>query len=223
MHPLILLCTTALGLTSATLLHHRQAFDPEETTGAGSNCIEAFGPGYVECVPASASAPRLCVNPDQGEKCCNNLCTSRTSPEQRARKLTLSPRGLPRVILLPRARPLLPRCRSPPYPYTPHLLTREQGLSPETCATENDVTLPPGFVLPSGNATAPDTVVPDVTIDDGPEITTAPVVGGNFTGNRTAGGRGPVVTAGAGQGVKGGMGMAVGLLVVGLGDRKSVV
>ena len=79
------------------------------------------------------------------------------------------------------------------------------------------MTLPPGFVLPSGNSTTPDATVPDVVVDDGPEITKAPVVGGNFTGNRTAGGRGPVVTAGAGQGAKGGLGMAVGLLVIGLG------
>lgn len=97
------------------------------------------------------------------------------------------------------------------------MLMQQQGLSIETCATENDVTLPPGFVPPSGNSAAPDAIVPDVVVDDGPEITKTPVVGGNFTGNRTAGGRGPVVTAGAGQGVKGGLGMAVGLLVVGLG------
>lgn len=116
MHPLLLLCTTAIGLTSATLLHHRQAFDPEETTGRGSNCIEAFGAGYVECVPASDSAPRLCVNPEQGEKCCNNLCTPTPSPPHHIneRKLTLSPRGLPRLVLLPRPRPLLSRCKPPP-------------------------------------------------------------------------------------------------------------
>lgn len=116
MHPLLLLCTTTIGLTSATLLHHRQAFDPEETTGRGSNCVEAFGAGYIECVPASDSAPRLCVNPEQGEKCCNNLCT-RSSP-----RLTISTnpqtntlsRGLPRLILLPCARPLLSRCKSLP-------------------------------------------------------------------------------------------------------------
>lgn len=97
------------------------------------------------------------------------------------------------------------------------MLTREQGLSIETCATENDVTLPPGFVPPSGNSAAPDATAPEVVVEDGPEITTTPVVGGNFTGNRTAGARGPVVTAGAGQAVKGGLGMAVGLLVVGSG------
>lgn len=97
------------------------------------------------------------------------------------------------------------------------MLTREQGLSIETCATENDVTLPPGFVPPSGNSAAPDATAPDVVVDDGPEITTTPVVGGNFTGNRTAGAREPVITAGAGQAVRGGLGMAVGILVVGLG------
>ncbi|KAK1831035.1 hypothetical protein QBC39DRAFT_352717 [Podospora conica] len=182
MHPLFLLCTTAIGLTSATLLHHRQAFDPEETTGRGSNCIEAFGPGYVECVPASDSAPRLCVNPEQGEKCCNNLWG----------------------------------CPASSFCLVQDLCCPD-GLSPETCAAENDVTLPSDFVLPSGNATVPDTPAPDVVVDDGPEITDTPFAGGNFTGNRTAGSRGPVVTAGAGQGVKGGLGMVVGLMVVGLG------
>ncbi|KAK0750162.1 hypothetical protein B0T18DRAFT_428166 [Schizothecium vesticola] len=141
MHAL-LLYTTAIGLTSAALLHHRQAFDPDETTGRGSNCIEAFGPGYVECVPASDSAPRLCVNPEQGEKCCNNLWG----------------------------------CPASSFCLVQDLCCPD-GLSPETCAAQNDVTLPPGFVPPSGNSTTPDAAVPDVVVEDGPEITKAPVAG----------------------------------------------
>jgi hypothetical protein len=54
-------------------LNRRQAFDPDETTRPGANCVEAFGEGYIECVPQSASKPRLCINPDKGETCCDNL------------------------------------------------------------------------------------------------------------------------------------------------------
>jgi hypothetical protein len=78
----LLVAATALGLADAAnrmltpygALNKRQAFDPEETTGSGANCVEAFGEGYVECVPATDSEPRLCINPDLGEKCCNSLC-----------------------------------------------------------------------------------------------------------------------------------------------------
>lgn len=52
-------------------LNRRQAFDPEETTGSGANCVEAFGAGYVECVPETATEPRLCINPGRGQTCCN--------------------------------------------------------------------------------------------------------------------------------------------------------
>jgi hypothetical protein len=57
-------------------LHRRQAFDPSETTGTGANCVEAFGPGYIECRPKSDSDNRLCINPDEGETCCQSLCAS---------------------------------------------------------------------------------------------------------------------------------------------------
>ncbi|PKS09329.1 hypothetical protein jhhlp_003943 [Lomentospora prolificans] len=49
-----------------------QAFDPDETSAPGANCVEAFGPGYIECVPASATANRLCIIPSEGETCCDN-------------------------------------------------------------------------------------------------------------------------------------------------------
>ncbi|KAK3385747.1 hypothetical protein B0H63DRAFT_510470 [Podospora didyma] len=55
-------------------LEARQAFDPGETTGRGSTCVEAFGAGYIECVPKSATRTRpLCYNPTQGQSCCDNL------------------------------------------------------------------------------------------------------------------------------------------------------
>jgi len=57
-------------------IYKRQAFDPDETTGSGANCIEAFGEGYIECVPKTDTTPRLCINPALGETCCNNLCMS---------------------------------------------------------------------------------------------------------------------------------------------------
>jgi hypothetical protein len=76
-----LAAAAALGLVEATSnmltpyggVYKRQAFDPDETTGSGANCIEAFGEGYIECVPQTDSEPRLCINPDLGETCCNNL------------------------------------------------------------------------------------------------------------------------------------------------------
>ncbi|KAF2835683.1 hypothetical protein M501DRAFT_997825 [Patellaria atrata CBS 101060] len=50
----------------------RQAFDPDETTQSGANCVDAFGEGYVECRAESALQNRLCINPDLGETCCEN-------------------------------------------------------------------------------------------------------------------------------------------------------
>ena len=61
-------------LTPYGAINKRQAFNPDETTGTGNTCVEAFGPGYVECVPASATKPRLCINPELGEKCCDEKC-----------------------------------------------------------------------------------------------------------------------------------------------------
>jgi len=75
-----LAAATALGFVEATSnmltpyggVYKRQAFDPDETTGTGANCVEAFGEGYIECVPKSDSKARLCINPDLGETCCDN-------------------------------------------------------------------------------------------------------------------------------------------------------
>ncbi|KAK0648580.1 hypothetical protein B0T16DRAFT_456047 [Cercophora newfieldiana] len=75
-----LAAATALGFAEAANnmlapyggVYKRQAFDPDETTGSGANCVEAFGAGYIECVPQTDTAPRLCINPDLGETCCDN-------------------------------------------------------------------------------------------------------------------------------------------------------
>jgi len=60
-----------------TRLYRRQggAFDPDETTAYGADCVEAFGPGYVECVPESIGVTRLCIIPSEGETCCENKCS----------------------------------------------------------------------------------------------------------------------------------------------------
>jgi len=86
-----ILVATALGsglvdaasnmLTPYGGLNKRQAFDPDETTGTGANCVEAFGEGYIECVPATESKPRLCINPGLGETCCDSKCTFSSPPQ----------------------------------------------------------------------------------------------------------------------------------------------
>ena len=43
-----------------------EAFDPGETPFTGE-CTD-LGPTYVEC------GPRLCVDPEAGESCCDNSC-----------------------------------------------------------------------------------------------------------------------------------------------------
>lgn len=53
-------------------IFRRQAFDPDEETASGSTCVEAFGPGYIECAPATATKNRLCIIPSEGEICCDN-------------------------------------------------------------------------------------------------------------------------------------------------------
>jgi len=80
--------TLALGLvfTSAALgqvaspaqrlgasVFKRQAFDPDESSGYGENCVDAFGAGYIQCRPESTTRTMLCINPDLGETCCQNL------------------------------------------------------------------------------------------------------------------------------------------------------
>jgi hypothetical protein len=69
------LAEAAQALKSDNRVFRRQAFDPDETTRPGANCVEAFGPGYIECVVASATTRSLCINPTKGETCCQNLCT----------------------------------------------------------------------------------------------------------------------------------------------------
>ncbi|KAK4149439.1 enhancer of mRNA-decapping protein 4 [Chaetomidium leptoderma] len=81
MRATLIVVAATLGLVDAAsnilipygALNKRQAFDPDETTGNGANCVEAFGEGYIECVPPTASRNRLCINPDLGETCCSNL------------------------------------------------------------------------------------------------------------------------------------------------------
>ena len=79
---LIFAAVTAVGFVDAasrglvtTSLFRRQAFDPSESTGTGATCVEAFGPGYVECVPETADNLQLCINPNLGETCCDSKCT----------------------------------------------------------------------------------------------------------------------------------------------------
>ena len=77
-----LVFAAALGQVAASEQHaklgaavfRRQAFDPHEETGHGETCVDAFGPGYVECRPKSATKNPLCINPSQGHTCCQNLC-----------------------------------------------------------------------------------------------------------------------------------------------------
>lgn len=82
MRAALIALTAALGLVDASVnvltpswaLNKRQAFDPGEDTGVGETCVEAFGPGYVECRPESASQNALCISPAEGHTCCNNEC-----------------------------------------------------------------------------------------------------------------------------------------------------
>jgi hypothetical protein len=87
MLPSIVIVAAALGLANAAnnlnpvsprwSLNKRQgeSFRPGENTGFGETCVEAFGPGFIECRPASATDSMLCINPDLGHTCCSNLCT----------------------------------------------------------------------------------------------------------------------------------------------------
>ncbi|KAK3309284.1 uncharacterized protein B0T15DRAFT_491806 [Chaetomium strumarium] len=83
MRTFLVVVSAALGLAHAATnmlspygaMSKRQggAFDPDEQTGRGDTCIEAFGPGYIECRPESATENSLCINPDEGQSCCQNL------------------------------------------------------------------------------------------------------------------------------------------------------
>lgn len=83
MHASLIVLAVALGLADAAnnmlsrvgAPNKRQAFDPDEETGFGETCADAFGEGYIECVPASDTRPQLCFNPALGDTCCDNLCT----------------------------------------------------------------------------------------------------------------------------------------------------
>jgi hypothetical protein len=171
----ILAAATALSFVEATNnmltpyggVYKRQAFDPDETTGSGANCVEAFGEGYIECVPKSESKPRLCINPDLGETCCDNKWG----------------------------------CPGGSFCLVQDLCCPD-GLDPKTCAAQNDVTLPPDFVIPSATATSDSGPKPSVTdshpssvscSDSGPKPS---VTGGWGSGNITTP-KPPVVTAGA--------------------------
>ncbi|CAI4210952.1 unnamed protein product [Parascedosporium putredinis] len=61
-------------------IFRRQAFDPDEETASGSTCVEAFGPGYIECAPATATKNRLCIIPSEGEICCDNKWAALPDP-----------------------------------------------------------------------------------------------------------------------------------------------
>jgi hypothetical protein len=126
----LVVVAAALGLAHATTnmlspygaMSKRQAFDPDEQTGRGDTCVEAFGPGYIECRPESATETSLCINPDEGQSCCQNLCTliRLGLSEALTEVLTLN-RGLPGRLLLPRRRPVLPYRTSQShstYPFT---------------------------------------------------------------------------------------------------------
>lgn len=55
-------------------LYRRQAFDPDEETLPAEQCSD-FGPTYVECRAPSTTRPRFCIDPTNGETCCDNQCT----------------------------------------------------------------------------------------------------------------------------------------------------
>lgn len=111
----LVLAATALGLVDATnnfltpygALGKRQAFDPDESTGSGSDCVEAFGEGYIECRAPTDSERRLCINPDLGETCCEASCT-RPSHSSVLLETLICNRGLPCRFILSSRRPLLP-------------------------------------------------------------------------------------------------------------------
>lgn len=108
------LAATALGLVDASnnfltpygALGKRQAFDPDESTGSGADCVEAFGEGYIECRAPSDTKRRLCINPDLGETCCESACMWTHLPFW-MRYLTFN-RGMPCRIFLSSPGPLLP-------------------------------------------------------------------------------------------------------------------
>jgi hypothetical protein len=80
----IVVLAAALGLADAAVnglspfaaLSRRQgeAFDPDEGSGFGDSCADAFGEGSVECVPRSGSTAPLCIEPGIGQTCCDKQC-----------------------------------------------------------------------------------------------------------------------------------------------------
>ncbi|KAK5661828.1 hypothetical protein OQA88_9931 [Cercophora sp. LCS_1] len=163
----LVLAATALGLVDATnnfltpygALGKRQAFDPDESTGSGADCVEAFGKGYIECRAPSGTQRRLCINPDLGETCCEASWG----------------------------------CPAKSFCLVEDLCCPD-GLDPKTCAAQNDVSLPPGFGVPT--ATLPGATGPSVR----PSVTTGSSIQPIGTGayyNATRTGRLPLVTAGA--------------------------
>ncbi|KAK4119877.1 hypothetical protein N657DRAFT_649651 [Parathielavia appendiculata] len=189
---------TALGvadaannlLSSSWTLNKRQgeAFDPDEDSRPGANCVDAFGPGYIECRPESATQNRLCINPDEGETCCSNLWG----------------------------------CPAGSFCLIDDLCCPE-GLDPQTCAADNNVSLPPDFgattttstptetstVAPS-SSTAPSTTstlettsssettsAPGSTSTSTTATTQSTRSAGNSTTSSTTSTSRPIVTAGA--------------------------
>jgi hypothetical protein len=51
-------------------LFHRDVIDPDETTGSGETCADAFGLGYTECGTGTSGKP-YCYDPSF-EVCCGS-------------------------------------------------------------------------------------------------------------------------------------------------------
>ncbi|GAB1320016.1 Enhancer of mRNA-decapping protein 4 [Madurella fahalii] len=159
-------------------LEGRQAFDPGEETRPGETCVEAFGEGFIECVPASDTEPSLCINPDLGHTCCNNLWG----------------------------------CPADSFCLVQDLCC-PTGLDPETCAAENNVSLPPDFgatttstpeetatTEPEETATTEpeETATAEPTVSTTARTTRVPTgTGGDGTATRTTTRSGPIITGGA--------------------------
>ncbi|KAK4234199.1 enhancer of mRNA-decapping protein 4 [Achaetomium macrosporum] len=182
----LILFAAALGIADAAnnmlspygALSKRQgeAFDPDEQTGSGDTCVEAFGPGYIECRPESATENSLCINPDEGQTCCDNLWGCPAESFCLVNGLCC-PTGL-----------------------DPETCAAENGVSlpPNFGATTTSASEDTATSTPTVSSTPDTTSTPDITSTPA-TTTTAPTRGvGNSTTTRTAATTSsPAVTAGA--------------------------
>ncbi|KAL8656056.1 MAG: hypothetical protein Q9210_000494 [Variospora velana] len=102
-----------------------QSFTPGTSFGQGATCADAFGAGYIDC-------NGTCYNPTDGETCCagaGDACASKP-PQIRIESLADTSRTDP--------------CPSDSFCLIDGLCC-PNGLSAETCAAQNGVSLPQDF------------------------------------------------------------------------------